>query len=67
MRSVEKLTCRPVLRLPGMLALDQPADHRDLAERGLEQVRAFDPVDELLLEDVGARTAPCGSVIGSSP
>ena len=53
MRSVEKLTWRPGLALAGMLALDQPADHRDLAERGLEQVRALDPLDELLLEDVG--------------
>ena len=60
MRSVEKLTCRPGLLFAGMLALDEPADHRHLAERGFEQVGAFDPVDEFLLEDVGGEERLAG-------
>ena len=54
------------LALAGMLALDQPADHRDLAERALQQRRSLHPVDELVLEDIGARTSAAGSVTGSS-
>ena len=41
------------LALARMVALDQPADHRHLAEGALQQVRALHPVDELVLEDVG--------------
>ena len=36
-----------------MMALDEAADHCDFAKCRLEQVRAFDPFDELLLEDFG--------------
>ena len=41
------------LALARVLALDQPADHRDLAKSALEQLRLFDPLDEFLFEDVG--------------
>src|SRR3546814_17490390 len=44
------------LALAGMLALDQTADHRDLAEGALEQVRLPHPIDEFVLEDVGRRS-----------
>ena len=37
------------LAFAGMLALDQPADHRNLAKGALEQVRSFDPFDEFIL------------------
>ena len=58
----------PVLRLPGMLALDQPADHRHLAEGASSAgSELLDPVDELLLEDVGREQRLAGRVIGSSP
>src|SRR3546814_14620633 len=45
------------LALAGMLALDQTADHRDLAEGALEQVRLPHPIDEFVLEDVGRKQA----------
>ena len=54
----------PGLALARMLALDQPADHRHLAERGLEQIALLDPVDELALEDIWREQGPR---IGSSP
>ena len=41
------------LALARMLALDQPADHRDFAECALEQMRLLDPLDELMFEYVG--------------
>ncbi len=39
------------------MALDQSADHRDLAERALEQCRSFDPFDEFVGKDVGTEQA----------
>jgi hypothetical protein len=54
------------LALAGMVALDEAADHRDLAEGALQQVRALHPFDELVLEDVGREEA-AGSSIGSRP
>ena len=42
-----------VLSLTRVMALDQSADHRDLAECALEQMGILDPFDELALEDVG--------------
>ena len=48
------------LALAGMLALDQPADHRDFAERALEQMRLFDPFDEFMFEDVGREQRRAG-------
>ena len=48
------------LALARMVALDQPADHRHLAERGLEQVRLLDPVDEFAARGCRARTGPWG-------
>src|SRR3546814_4153545 len=41
------------LALARMLALDQPADDRDLAERTLQKVRSLDPFDELLGQYLG--------------
>jgi hypothetical protein len=46
------------MRSVEMLALDEAADHRDLAERALEEVRLLDPLDELALEDVGGKQWP---------
>ena len=43
----------PGLALAGMLALDEPADDRDLAEGAFEQVRLLDPLDEFMFENVG--------------
>ena len=48
----------PGLALAGMLALDQPADHRHLTEGALEQIRLLDPVDELVLKDVRGQQGP---------
>jgi hypothetical protein len=48
-----------------MLALDQAADHRHLAEGALEQARLLDPVDELVLQDILVEQG-AGSVTGSS-
>lgn len=56
----------PGLALAGMLALDQPADHRDLAECAFQKVRLLHPVDELVFEDVGEKRL-AGSVTFSSP
>src|SRR3546814_3979351 len=41
------------LALARVLALDQPADHRDLAERTLQKMRPLDPFDEFFGQYLG--------------
>src|SRR3546814_9589877 len=42
-----------LLALARVLALDQPADHRDLAERTLQKMRPLDPFDEFFGQYLG--------------
>ena len=55
------------LALARMVALDQPADHRDLAEGALQQVRALRPIRRTRARGCRRENSAAGSAIGSSP
>ena len=57
----------PGLALAGMLALDQPADHRHLAEGALEQNGSARPIRRIRCSRMSGENSACGSRIGSSP